>query len=453
MDTQNSSQRNIFKAYDIRGKVGSELSDDLLNRVGTAFASWLSSEGPIVVGHDMRPDSKSLAAAFMTGVIGTGRNVINIGMVTSDMAVFAIKELGAAGAAIVTASHNPGEYNGIKLYDDTPKTIGLDQGLDSIRDTALGDPQPREVANPGTITTQDLTEPWVEFALSKINIPLIPSLHIAIDAGNGMAGVILPTVLKRLPQLTVQELYFNPDGTFPNHLANPQDLTTLQDLQATIKQSHLDLGIAFDGDGDRMAMVDETGTPISGSEMFSLLAEKYVSKDTKFVHEVRTSRVVITRIEQNTGAKAVRSKSGRSNIGEVMRDEGAVFGGETTGHFFFEEYWNNDSGLLAMLVALEQIGKSKVQPLSLLVNAHRTGAMIPETNFAVENADDTIAKIAKQFVDQPQDTLDGLSVNSEDWWFNIRKSNTEPLIRLNAEAKTPQILDEIVTQIKHLVNV
>lgn len=399
----------------------------------------------------MRPDSKTLAEALIEGIVNSQRDVINIGMVTSDMAVFAIKHLDASGAAIITASHNPGEYNGVKLYDSTPKTIGLDQGLDSIRDSALSSTQPPRSEHPATVKTISLIDEWVDFALGKIDSSKIPVLKIAIDAGNGMAGTVLPTLLKKLPQLTVEQLYFTPDGTFPNHLANPQDLSTLKDLQNTIITKQLDLGVAFDGDGDRMAMVDEAGVPISGSEMFSLLASKYITADTSFVHEVRTSRVVVQRLESQSGSKAVRSKSGRSNIGELMSANSSVFGGETTGHFFFKEYWNNDSGLLAMLIALEQISASQVQPVSALIQKHATGAMAPETNFSVTNADQTISAIAQHFEQYTQDTLDGLSVAEEDWWFNIRKSNTEPLIRLNAEAATTEKLEQLINSITEVI--
>lgn len=440
---------NIFKAYDIRGKVGSELTEAVAERTGAAFSDWLSSTGDVVVGRDMRPDSQQLAEAFMQGVIRTGRNVIDLGMVTSDMAIFAVKQLGASGAAIVTASHNPGEYNGIKLFDDTPKTIGLDQGLDHIRDAVLKEASAATIDTLGTITTKNLTEAWVEYCLDFINIDNLRPLHIVVDAGNGMAGAILPTLLKKLPFKT-EELYFTPDGTFPNHQANPQNLETLKDLQQKIADTHADLGIAFDGDGDRMAMVDEAGRPIAGSEMMSLLAQKYRQTESpSLVYEVRTSRAVVKRLEA-AGFTGIRSKAGRSNIGEVMRQYNAIFGGETTGHFFFKDYWFNDSGLLSMLIALEQICLSS-QPLSsLIAGQHTTDHMIAETNFEVADADAVIQAVAQHYQELKQDTLDGLSVSGPDWWLNLRKSNTEPLIRLNAEAQDEVQLTAIVETITQL---
>lgn len=440
---------HIFKAYDIRGKVGSELSNELAERVGRSFADWLPTEGAVVIGRDMRPDSQQLAEALMQGVASSGRDVVDLGMVTSDMAVFALKHLEAAGAAIITASHNPGEYNGIKLFDATPKTIGLDQGLDVIRDGALSDQAPAASEAIGTISTQDLTEAWVNFALGFIDVSVLKPLHVAIDAGNGMAGSILPTLLKKLP-FTTEELYFDPDGTFPNHQANPQNIETLKDLQAKVRETQCDLGIAFDGDGDRMAMIDETGRPVTGSEMMSLLAGKYSETEKpSFVYEVRTSQTVVKRLEA-AGFTGIRSKAGRSNIGEVMRAQGSIFGGETTGHFFFKDYWFNDSGLISMLLALEQICLGG-QPLSQLVKElHATSPMIDETNFEVTDADTVIAAVAKEYADHPQDTLDGLSVITDDWWLNLRKSNTEPLIRLNAEAKDQATLQTIVDTVSRL---
>lgn len=448
MNLDRTKLSHIFKAYDIRGKVESELSTELVEKIGTAFSNWLPEKGCIAVGRDMRPDSKELADALIEGIIKSGRDVVDLGMVTSDMAVFAIRHLNAAGSAIITASHNPGEYNGIKLFDSSPKTIGLDQGLDVIRDAALGS-ELMNSSSRGVQRSEDLTEKWVDFCLGFINQSALKQLHIVIDAGNGMAGSILPTLLKKLP-FTTENLYFEPDGTFPNHQANPQNLETLKDLQSKIQQTKAALGIAFDGDGDRMAMVDENGRPVAGSEMMSLLAYKYRDLESpSFVYEVRTSKAVVARLE-SSGFKGIRSKAGRSNIGEVMREHEAVFGGETTGHFFFKDYWFNDSGLISMLLALEQICLSG-KPLSRLISTkHSTHPMIAETNFEVENADAVISAAQKVFKDFEQDNLDGLSVIGNDWWLNLRKSNTEPLIRLNAEANSQEKLDEIVASVSKL---
>ncbi len=441
---------SIFKAYDIRGKVGTELSEELVEKVGQSFAKWLKSPGPIVIGHDMRPDSRQLADAFIRGALRAERDVIDIGMVTSDMAVFGVEHFSAAGAAIITASHNPGEYNGIKLFDNTPKTIGLEQGLAAIRDDVLNDQELVENSQSGSLTKQAILDEWVDYCLDFVNTATFTPSKIAIDCGNGMAGIVLEKLLTRLP-FDVKKLFFEPDGTFPNHEANPQKLETLADLQKTVRENECVLGIAFDGDGDRMAMIDENGMPVTGSEMMSLLASKY--SDTarpSFVYEVRTSRAIVKKLEEK-GFHSIRSKAGRSNIGEVMRANNAVFGGETTGHFFFKDYWSNDSGMLSMMVALEQIFQ-QTKPFSELIREeHATNPMIPETNFEVENADNSITAISHAFAEYPQDTLDGLSITGDGWWFNIRKSNTEPLIRLNAEADTQQKLGEIVSKVTALI--
>lgn len=450
MEDNESSLSHIFKAYDIRGKVPSELSPQLSERVGLAFSNWLNSTGPVVIGRDMRPDSKDLADAMIEGILKTGRDVVDIGMVTSDMAVFAVKHLRASGAAIITASHNPGEYNGIKLYDDTPKTIGLDQGLDEIRDAALKSEKAQDTTK-GVCSTKDLTDAWIDFCLEFIDVKKLRPLHVVIDTGNGMAGAILPKLLAKLP-FSVTELFFELDGTFPNHQANPQNLDTLRDLQEVVAKEHAAIGIAFDGDGDRMAMVDENGKPVTGSEMMSLLASKYASlEDPSFVYEVRTSRTAVKRLEA-TKFRGVRSKAGRSNIGEVMRDNDAVFGGETTGHFFFKDYWFNDSGLISMLIALEVIC-SQDQPLSEFITTHhKTDLMIAETNFEVADADAVINEVKNRFSEYTQDSLDGLSVIADSWWLNLRKSNTEPLIRLNAEAADSTKLHELVDTISGIAN-
>ncbi len=445
-----SDLASIFKAYDIRGKVGSELSEDLVTRVGQSFANWLQSSGPVVVGHDMRPDSRQLADALRAGILAAGRDVIDIGMVTSDMAVFGVTHFGAAGAAIITASHNPGEYNGIKLFDNTPKTIGLDQGLSDIRDGALAPTAPDTAGISGTTRHEDLIDAWIEYCLKFVDVTRFKPVHIAVDCGNGMAGVVLEKLLPRLP-FTIERLYFEPDGTFPNHEANPQKLETLKDLQAVVRDKTCYLGVAFDGDGDRMAMIDETGRPVSGSEMMSLLAAKYLdTPNPSFVYEVRTSRTVVERLESK-GFRAIRSKAGRSNIGEVMRGAGAVFGGETTGHFFFKDYWSNDSGMLSMLVALEQIFTQDASLSEIVFTSHTINPMIPETNFEVADPKAMLQKVSESFAEYDQDWLDGLSVTLPDGWFNLRASNTEPVMRLNAEANDEAALDNLVARIKELV--
>ena len=445
---ENNALINIFKAYDIRGKVGSELTPQFVKEIGQAFADWLPSEGVVAVGRDMRPDSAELAQAFITGLRSQGRDVMDIGEVTSDMIYFAVGKYDLAGGAVVTASHNPGEYNGIKLYRDKVTAVGLDSGLAEIRDLALKKSF-KQVATKGTCEPKDITEDWVTHCLTFVTG--LKPFHIAIDAGNGMAGAILPHILPKLP-LTVEEMYFELDGTFPNHEANPQKLENLQDLVQKVTSQRLDFGVAFDGDGDRAVLVDDKGRPVQGSDFISLVAKLYLDKypGSRIVHDVRTSRATQELIKE-WGGQPVRVKAGRVFIGAELRKIGAPFGGETTGHLFFQENFDADSGLIAALVAMQALSASG-KKLSDLVDEYRRYVMIPEMNIETAKQPGSIfAKLKETFADGRQDELDGLTVWYDDYWFNLRASNTEPVMRLNAEAKTKAELDNLVAKITGLI--
>ena len=438
----------IFKSYDVRGKVGSELNETSCGEIGRAFADWLPTRGIVAVGHDMRPDSSALAAAFIEGLRAQGRDVWDIGEVTSDMIYFAIGKFELAGGTVITASHNPGEYNGIKLYRDKVTPVGLDSGLSEIRDAVLSGRFKPNAEVAGSSTTRYVTEEWVNHCLTFA--PDLKPFHIAIDAGNGMAGAILPHILPRLP-LNVEEMYFELDGTFPNHEANPQKPENLQDLIKKVTDQQLDFGIAFDGDGDRAGFVDDKGRMVLGSDLLSIVAHYYLQKypGSKIVHEVRTSRST-TELIKEWGGTPVRTRAGRVFIGATLREIGAPFGGETTGHFFFKENFDADSGLIAALVAMQAISESG-KKLSELVDTFHRYAMGPEINFEVNNPVQTLASLRDAFADGEQDELDGLTVNYPDKWFNIRASNTEPVIRLNAEARSQADLDELLRKIKKVI--
>lgn len=438
----------IFKAYDVRGKVGSELNDEICNNIGKAFADWLPQEGIVAVGHDMRPDSSQLASQLIEGLRAQGRDVWDIGQVTSDMIYFAVGKWDLAGGAVVTASHNPGEYNGIKLYRDKVTPVGLDSGLDKIRDAVANQTFKPAAAQMGSVEKRSITDEWVEHCLSFVTG--LKDYRIAIDAGNGMAGAILPSILPKLP-LAVEEMYFEPDGTFPNHEANPQKPENLADLIAKVTEGGLDFGIAFDGDGDRAGFVDDKGRMVLGSDLMSIVAAYYLKKypGAQIVHEVRTSRATTELITQ-WGGTPIRTKAGRVYIGAKLREVGAPFGGETTGHFFFTENFDADSGLITALVAMQAISDSG-KKLSELVDEYHLYAMGAEINFEVENAQEVLTKLREAFSDGQQDELDGLTVNYPTKWFNIRASNTEPVIRLNAEAETQEELDEFVANIKQVI--
>jgi phosphomannomutase len=439
----------IFKAYDIRGRVGTELTDDLSHAIGRAFADFLPVKGPVAVGHDMRADSSQLASAFIDGLRAQGREVWDIGLITSDMMYFAVGKYGLAGGAVITASHNPGEYNGIKLYRDQVVPIGLDSGLDKIRDEVMAGRFNSSAPTPGAVTSRDITQDWVDHCLTFVKG--LQPFHIAIDAGNGMAGAILPHILARLP-LKVKEMYFELDGTFPNHEANPQKPENMVDLMREVKENAYDFGIAFDGDGDRAGFVDNKGRMVMGSDLITIVARYYLHKypGADIVHDVRTSRATQEWIKQ-WGGNPIRVKAGRVYIGAKLREIGAPFGGETTGHFFFKENYDADSGMITALVAMQAISDTH-RPLSELVDDYHSYVMGPEINFEVADPQTALLDLKRAFSDGEQDMLDGLTVNYSDMWFNIRPSNTEPLIRLNAEARTQGQLDTLVNKIKEVIN-
>jgi len=439
----------IFKAYDIRGKTGTELTPAVIKNIARAFADWLPEQGTVAVGRDMRPDSLELTRAFIAGLRQQGRDVMDLGEITSDMAYFAIGHWDLAGAAVITASHNPGADNGIKLYRDHVIAVGLDSGLDAIRNAVLAD-QFRPAANAkGSITHRSIVREWVEHCL-----PFAPDLkpyRIAIDNGNGMAGVVLPSLLAKLP-LHAEIMYIEPDGTFPNHEANPQKLENLQDLIKKVRSEKLDFGIAFDGDGDRAVFVDDLGRPVLGTDTMSIIAKLYLEKypGKKIVHEVRTSRATQELIRE-WGGQTIRTKAGRVNIGPAMREYGAVFGGETTGHMFFTENYDADSGVITALVAMQALSNSG-KKLSQLVDAYRRYIMIPEKNIVFDGDNAALfAQLKQAFADGTYDELDGLTVNFPDGWLNLRVSNTEPVLRLNAEARNETALHQMLDTVDQVI--
>jgi phosphomannomutase len=353
-----------------------------------------------------------------------------------------------AGGAVITASHNKGDDNGIKLYRDKVTPVGLDSGLDKIRDAALGD-LPIQSNIQGSVTPKNITADWVAHCMSFITG--INPYTIAIDAGNGMAGAILPHILPKLP-LTVTEMYFELDGTFPNHEANPQVVENLQDLMDVVLKKKLDFGIAFDGDGDRAVFVDDKGRLVLGTDLMSIVAKLYLEKypGSKVVHDVRTSRATQELIT-SWGGTPIRSKAGRVNVGALLREVGGAFGGETTGHFFYKENFEADSGLIVALTAMQALTNSG-KKLSELVDEYRLYAMIPERNFETGKSKDAVFEALKQtFPDGEFDMLDGLTVNYPNYWFNIRVSNTEPVMRLNAEAQNQTMLNDLVGKIVKVI--
>lgn len=442
---------SIFKAYDVRGTVGEQLTAQVSHDIGRALADILAIDGSVAVGRDMRPDSEDLASALIKGLRLQGRDVIDIGQVTSDMIYFAVGSLGLAGGAMITASHNPGKDNGIKLCREEARPIGLESGLANIRDAVLGADFKAAASNRGGLESRDLSEAWIHHVLSFIDTAKLKPMKLAVDAGNGMAGKIFPELEPYVPW-DITEMYFELDGTFPNHEANPLKFETLADLIARIKTDGLDGGIAFDGDGDRAFLVDETGTPITGNVMNAMLSEYFLRLHpaSSILYDLRSSRVVPETIEKN-GGKALRSKVGHANIKQLMREHDVPFGGEVSGHFYFRDNWYADSGLIGAVIGLYAAGLTG-KKLSELREHYTPYATLEETNFTVADTAAVFERLKKEFASCAIDELDGVSVMFDDGsWFNVRASNTEPLVRLNAEASTPDLLDVLVKRVTSLI--
>ena len=440
----------IFKAYDIRGAVGTELNEDVANRIGKALADMLEP-GKVAVGRDMRPDSGALADAVIAGLTEQGRDVIDIGQVTSDMIYYAVGSMGLAGGAMITASHNPGKDNGIKLCREQAKPIGHESGLFDIRDKVISGEFAALGEKRGSVEQHTIDEDWVQHVISFIDPAKLKPMHIAVDAGNGMAGKIFPELKPYVPW-QVEEMYFELDGTFPNHEANPLKFETLADMIKVIKDKKLDGGAAFDGDGDRAFLVDETGTVLTGGVMSAMMADYFLQQHpgAKVVYDVRNSRSV-PRVISAAGGTPVLERVGHANIKRRMLEEDAIFGGEASGHFFFRDNWYADSGLIGAVIGLYVAGLSG-KKLSELRKHYTHFAAIPEINFIVEDKDGALERLSEAYGEHEQSRLDGLTVSiGEHTWFNVRASNTEPVMRLNAESDDQATLDDLVSHVKELL--
>lgn len=439
----------IFKAYDVRGRVGDELNDSVVTRIGRAMASWLPQDGPVAVGCDMRPDSRSFALAMIEGLKQQGRDVWDIGDVTTDMIYFTVGHYKLAGGAMITASHNPGEYNGIKLCREEAKPIGEETGLLDIRDAVMANKFATS-KNLGTVEQKDVVEAWIDHVLGFIDTAKLKPLKLVVDAGNGMAGKIFPELEPYVP-FEVTEMYFDLDGTFPNHIANPLEPKNLEDLIKEVRAQKADVGLAFDGDGDRAVLIDENGEPLSGTVMTALLAEYFLDlyPGSTILHNAITGQVARDTIIR-CGGKPVRTKVGHSFIKNDMRKYGGLFAGEHSGHYYFADNFMADSGLIAAIIGLALLSNGG-KKLSELVAPYRKYHSISETNFEVADKQATMQKIAKAYGDVKADWLDGLTLAFDDGWVNVRPSNTEPLLRLNVEARTKDKLDNYVNKITQLI--
>ena len=440
---------NIVKAYDIRGVVPDQLNEDVAAAVGAAFVRVTGAKR-IVTVHDMRTSSAPLADAFGRGAAAQGADVLAAGLGSTDMVYYASGDLDIPGA-MVTASHNPAQYNGIKLCRAGAKPVGIETGLKDIQ--ALAEQGLDPVPQPGTITTVDLLAGYAEHLRKLVDISGIRRLKVVVDAGNGMAGYTVPKVLDGLP-LTVIPLYFELDGTFPNHEANPIDPENLRDLQAAVREHGADIGLAFDGDADRCFVVDERGEIVSPSVLTALIATRELAREpgATIIHNLITSRAVPAIVTEHGGVP-VRTRVGHSFIKAKMAETGAIFGGEHSGHFYFRDFWFADSGMLAALHVLAALG-TQTRPLSELLAEYSRYYASGEINSVVPDQAAAAATVKEAFAGRPgvsTDELDGLTVSAADWWFNLRPSNTEPLLRLNVEADTQDKMDAVRDEVLGIV--
>jgi phosphomannomutase len=445
---------NIVKAYDIRGVVPDQLDESVAEAIGAAFVRVTGAK-QIVTVHDMRASSTPLADAFGRGAASQGADVLATGLGSTDMLYYASGDLGIPGA-MVTASHNPPQYNGIKLCRAGAKPVGIETGLLDIQ--SLAEQQLAPAPQPGSVSSADLLPGYAEHLRKLVDISGIRPLVVAVDAGNGMAGFTVPKVFEGLP-ITVIPLYFELDGTFPNHEANPIDPANLRDLQAAVVEHGADIGLAFDGDADRCFVVDERGEIVSPSVLTALIATRELAREpgSTIIHNLITSRAVAEIVTEH-GGKPVRTRVGHSFIKAKMAQTGAIFGGEHSGHFYFRDFWFADSGMLAALHVLAALGYqepgSQPRPLSALLAEYSRYYASGEINSEVSDQADATAEVKEAFAGRPgisTDELDGLTVGAAKWWFNLRPSNTEPLLRLNVEAETPDMMADIRDEVLNIV--
>ena len=450
------SVRAVVKAYDVRGVVGEQIDADLTREVGAAFARLVREEKAtrVVIGHDMRDSSPELATAFGEGVTAQGLDVVEVGLTSTDELYFASGSLDCPGA-MFTASHNPARYNGIKMCRSGARPVGQETGLQTITDE-LVEGVPAYDGPHGTVSRQDVLEAYAEHLRSLVDLSGIRPLKVAVDAGNGMGGHTVPAVLGGLP-LDIVPLYFELDGEFPNHEANPLAPENIVDLQALVRESGADLGLAFDGDADRCFVVDERGEPVAPSAITALVASRELRGDpgATVIYNLITSRAV-PELVQEAGGVAVRTRVGHSFIKARMADTGAVFGGEHSAHYYFRDFWNADSGMLAAMHVLAALG-SQDRPLSELMAEYTRYAASGEINSTLDSAEaqtERMEAVVDAFATRAVsvDRLDGVTVDLGDGaWFNLRASNTEPLLRLNAEAADDAEVSALVDEVLSIV--
>jgi phosphomannomutase len=430
----------IFKAYDVRGLYGSELDEDGARAIGWAFVEQFSPR-KIAVGRDMRTSSPSMTAAVIEGAAGAGADVLDLGLVGTEMVYFAVGELGLDGGIAVTASHNPKEYTGMKIVRAGALPVGGDSGLLDVRDRALEE-QVAQSHKVGQVERYDIWPAYLERVLSFVDVSAIRPLRVVIDAANGMAGAMLPPVLERLP-VDARTHYFEPDGAFPNHEPNPLLPENREFIVAKTLEETADLGVAFDGDADRCFFVDDTGEFVPGDFVTALLAEAVLEREpgSKIIYDVRASWAVPDTIERAGGIPLV-NRVGHAFIKHRMREEGAAFGGEVSGHYYFRDFSQADSGVVPFLLMLELISKRGAKLSEILRTFRERYFLTGELNTPVADVAAKLIELQERFGgDGRVSHLDGVSVDFDDWHFNVRPSNTEPLLRLNLEARSQELME------------
>lgn len=441
----------IFKAYDVRGTYPDQIDATACRRIGAAFVTMLRSElgdlDRVVVGRDMRPSGVELVAAFIDGATSQGVDVVDLGLASTDMLYYAAGSLGVPGA-VFTASHNPAGYNGIKMCRAGAVPIGAESGLAAIQELARTDPTPSSTA--GDVEELDLLDAFADHVRSFVDVDALAPLRVVADTANGMGGLVVPAVFAGLP-IELDILYPELDGTFPNHPADPLDPDNLEDLCARVLEVGADIGLAFDGDADRVFLVDERAQPVSGSLTTAMVAAGMLEANpgATVIHNLICSKTVPEVIAEN-GGTAVRSRVGHSFIKGLMAETDAIFAGEHSGHYYFRDNYRADSGLIAALVVLEQLSKAGTS-LSELRRPFERYVASGEINTVVDDQQAVIARIAEAHADADLDHLDGLTVDHGDWWFNVRPSNTEPLLRLNLEAPDAAAMTRRVEEIRALM--
>ncbi len=430
----------IFKSYDVRGIYPAELNEDVAYQIGRCFVPLLGAK-TVAVGRDMRPSGKTLFEAFARGASEAGADVVDIGLVSTDALYFAVGKFGYDGGVMITASHNPATYNGMKFTREQAQAMSLDTGLSDVRDRILTGTLPPKAAKPGSIRQKNVLDDFAEHCLSFIDRSKIKPLKIAVDAGNGMAGETVPHVFKHLP-CEVIPLYFELDGSFPNHPASPIEPENMADLQGAVRKHHCDLGAAFDGDADRMFIVDEKGDLVDGSTVTALVALNTLKRHPggKILYNLICSRSVPELIVKNGGVP-IRSQVGHSLIKKTMREEDAIFGGEHSGHFYFRDNWYADSGMIALMQCLELFSEAN-KPVSEVIAPIDTRFRSGEINSTVKDIPAKLDEIQAHYKDAQIDHLDGVTISYPNWWMNIRPSNTEPLLRLNVEGDTKALMEQ-----------